>query len=290
MSPLGALLLQVLLGATTLAAPPKVEPIQDDGTQNQRIERLPGFAAVVLSQVTSLIGIDVIPVANGFALDPGMFVTIGLDRIVVTDHEIAKLRDGRIVDTVAASECGRLCPASIYDGFQAEWLMLAIESTQRDVQIPGGVVIAAHGRLPVSTLLATLYAVATSRPLHPPSFALVLAGAGRGLRGQPFFVLPPEGLRLSQGAAALGLQIQVGRAGFSVSADDPDFNRRINAPNTTALRGVLRDVKKRYPSKEAVVLVPDETVTVADLVEVMVAVRAEFPRIILSAGQRLELQ
>ena len=50
----------------------------------------------------------------------------------------------------------------------------------------------------------------------------------------------------------------------------------------------IRD--RRYPGKQAIILEPDETVTVADLVATMVAVRAEFPRIVLSAGQDLVLQ
>jgi hypothetical protein len=118
----------------------------------------------------------------------------------------------------------------------------------------------------------------------------VLSSPGRGLRGQPFFVLPPQGLRLDQGAAALGLQVRFGRAGFTISAEDPQFNRDQRTSNAGALRAALREVKKRYPGKQAIVLIPDETVTVADLVQVMVAVRADFPRIVLSAGQDLVLQ
>lgn len=290
MSVPGAILL-ALLGTLTVGAPSApAAPSADDGAPIQAFERLPGFSAVVLSHVTAIMGLDVLPAANGFPLEPGLFVTLTLDRVQAADRDVIPLRDGRIVDTVAAAECGALCPASIFDGFQAEWLALAIESTQRTVEIPGNVVLAAHGRLPVSTLLATAYAAATSRPLRPPNFALVLASPGRGLRGQPFFVLPPRGLRLDQGAAALGLQVRFGRNAFSITAEDPQFNRDLRARDTAGLRALLREVKKRYPGKQAIILVPDETVTVADLVQVMVAVRAEFPRIVLSAGQDVELQ
>jgi hypothetical protein len=282
-------LLALPSSSAVLAAPPTA-PDADDPTPQQTFERLPGFSSVVLSHVGQTMGIDVLPAANGFPLDPGLFVTMGLDRMWAADREVATLSDGRINDTVAAAECGNVCPASLYDAFQAEWLALAIESTQRVVEIPGNVVIAAHGRLPVSTLLAGAYAIATSRPLRPPTLSLVLASPGRGLRGQPFFVLPPEGLRLNQGSAALGLQLRFGRAGFSISAEDPAFNREQRAANPSALRAALREVKKRNPGKQAIILIPDETVTVADLVQVMVAVRADFPRIILSAGQDLVLQ
>lgn len=297
MTRLRATLLPVLVAllaipstSAVLAAPTPKAPAVDDPAPNQTFERLPGFSSVVLSHVGQTMGLDVLPVANGFPLEPGLFVTIALDRMWAADREIARLSDGRINDTVAAQECGNVCPASLYDAFQAEWLALAIESTQRVVEIPGNVVLAAHGRLPVSTLLATAYAVTSSRPLRPPSLSLVLANPGRGLRGQPFFVIPPEGLRLNQGAAALGLQLRFGRGGFSLSAEDPAFNRELRATNSSALRTVLREVKKRYPGKQAIILIPDETVTVADLVQLMVAVRAEFPRIVLSAGQDLVLQ
>lgn len=293
----GLLGLAVLGSATAFAmapAPPRAPAAPsapaDDGTPNQAFERLPGFSAVVLSHVTRVMGLEVLPSANGFPLDPGMFVTIGLDRIYAADREVITLSDGRINDTVAAPECGNLCPASVFDAFQAEWLALAIEATQRGIDLPGNVVVAAHGRLPVTTLLASVYAVATARPLRPPSFALVLSSPGRGLRGQPFYVLPPGGLRLSQGAAALGLQLRFGRGGFEVTAEDPQFNRELRARDAAGLRAVLREVKKRYPGKQAIILQPDETVTVADLVATMAAVRGEFPRIVLSAGQDLVLQ
>jgi hypothetical protein len=275
---------------SVLAAPPKPPAVAEDPAPQQTFERLPGFSAVVLSHVGQTMGLDVLPAANGFPLDPGLFVTIGLDRVWSADRDVSPLQNGRVPDTVAAQECANLCPASLYDAFQAEWLALAIESTQRAVEIPGNVVIAAHGRLPVTTLLASAYAITTSRPLRPPSLSLVLASPGRGLRGQPFFVLPPDGLRINQGSAALGLQVRFGRTGFSISAEDPQFNREVRAANSSALRTTLREVKKRYPGKQAIILLPDETVTVADLVQLMVAVRADFPRIILSAGQDLVLQ
>lgn len=283
---MSTLALMMLLAAAAPAAP---EP-GSDGAPAQTFERLPGFSSIVLSHVGTAVGLDVLPAANGFALDPGMFVTIGLEKMQAGDRDVAQLSNGRIADTVAADECSRLCPASIFDAFQAQWLALAIESTQRVVQIPDNVVVAAHGRLPVSTLLATSYAVATSRPLRPPTFALVLSSPGRGLRGQPYYLLPPKGLRLDQGAAALALRIEFGREELVITAEDPRFNRRLRVRDTAALKGVLRDVKKRYPGKQAIVLVPDETVTVTDLVQMMVAVRADFPRIVLSAGQDLVLR
>lgn len=287
---MSTLALMMLLAGPPAAPSPAGQDAADDGAPVQTFERLPGFSSIVLSHVGRALGLELLPAANGFALEPGVFVTIGLEKMQVGDRDIATLTDGRIADTVAADECARLCPASIFDAFQAQWLALAIEATQRVVQIPDNVVVAAHGRLPVSTLLATSYAVATSRPLRPPAFALVLSSPGRGLRGQPFHLLPPRGLRLDQGAAALALRIAFGREQLEITAEDPRFNRRLRVRDTAALKAVLRDVKKRYPGKQAIVLVPDETVAVADLVQMMVAVRADFPRIVLSAGQDLVLR
>ncbi|MBC8068719.1 MAG: hypothetical protein IAG13_10330 [Deltaproteobacteria bacterium] len=275
--------LALTLLAALLAAPgrPSNESVIGDAT----LDRLPGFSAVVLSHVTANLGLEVLPTADGAALEPGMFVTIGLDRIQVFDRNIGKLVDGRSAETTSAVECGQQCPASLFDAFQAEWLGLAIESTQRGVEMPSRVVIAAHNRLPAFTLLDAVYAMASSRPIRPPDLQLVLGSTGRGLRGQSFFVLPPQGLELGQGSSALGLQLAFGRGRWLLRAEDPQYVREVRASDTKQLAAALREVKRRYPSKQAIILVPDDTVTVGDLVSTMTAVRAEFPRIVLSAGQ-----
>lgn len=284
-----SVLAATLVALTLWAQPPGSPTLVDDGAPLQTFERLPGFSTVVSSHVAAVLGVEALPDANGFPLEPGMFVTLGLDRIWAADRQIATLSSGRIADTVAAAECGALCPASLFDAFQAEWLALAIEATQRTIEIPSNVVLAAHEDLPVSTLLGSVYAIATSRPLRPPTFALVLSSPGRGLRAQPFHVVGPRGLRLSQGAAALGLRVRFGGGRIAVAAEDARYNRTLRGRDVAGLRTMLRDVKKRHPGKQTVVLVPDEGVTVAELVEMMVAVRAEFPSIVLSAGQELRL-
>jgi hypothetical protein len=275
--------LALTLLAALLAAPGR--PAQDSVVTDATVDRLPGFSAVVLSHVTANLGLDVLPTGDGSALEPGMFVTIGLDRVQVFDRDIGKLVDGRSPETTAAAECARQCPASLFDAFQAEWLTLAIESTQRGVELPSRVVIAAHNRLLASALLDAVYAMASSRPIRPPDLQLVLASAGRGLQGQSFSVLPPQGLELGQGSSALGLQLTFGRGRWLLRAEDPQFVREVRASDTKQLAAALRGVKRRYPNKKVIILVPDETVTVGDLVSTMTAVRAEFPRIVLSAGQ-----
>lgn len=273
--------------AALLAAPAAPSAPPPEGRTFET--RAPGFGSVVVRHLGDTIGLDVLPDGEGTTLAPGLFVTIGLDKLWVFDREVAQLDQGHSRDRTAAAECARRCPASLFDAFQAEWLALAIEATQRSTEIPARVVIAAHNRLPASTLLETIYALASSRPIRPPELALVLGSRGRGLRGQQLFVLPPQGLELGQGSAALGLQVHFGRTQWRIKAEDPQFARELKADSTARLTAALRDVKKRFPSKSAIVLVPDETVSVGDLVATMLAVRAEFPLIVLSAGQDLIL-
>jgi DNA-binding transcriptional LysR family regulator len=55
------------------------------------------------------------------------------------------------------------------------------------------------------------------------------------------------------------------------------------------VRSITRTIKRRYPGKQTVVLVPDETVSVRELVDLMVALREDFPRVVFSQGQDLVL-
>lgn len=281
---------RALLGTTLLVAPPAAPDaagMRDDGPRG--FERLPGFATIVMSHVGASLGLGVLPGAEGFALEPGLLITLGLDRVQVFDRDIARLQDGRIQDTVAAPACARRCPISLFDAFQAEWLSLAIEGSERSIGLPNSLVIAAHGRVPASTLLATAYAAASARPLRPPTLALVLGSSGRGLRGQPFSLLPPQGLELGQGSAALGLQLAFTHGCYELGAEDPSAVRSLRTDNLASLRATLHEIKKRHPGKQAIILRPMDGVTVGELVEVMAAVRAEFPRIVLSAGQDVVL-
>ncbi len=277
----------VSLPGLALAGPPAAPaaPAAERPASVQSFERLPGFAAVVMSHIAASIGLDVLPAASGFTLEAGVFVTLGLDRVQVFDRDVAPLQDGRTTDTHGAPQCAQLCPSSLFDAFQAEWLALAIESSERVVEIPNNVVIAAHGQLPAETLLAAAYAAASARPLRPPSLALVLGSSGRGLQGQPFMLLPPQGLELGQGSAALGLQLHFTRGRYLLRAEDPGVVRAVRTESLAALRAALREIKKRHPGKQAIIVTPGDGVNVGDLVEVMVAVRADFPRIVLSAGQ-----
>ena len=82
------------------------------------------------------------------------------------------------------------------------------------------------------------------------------------------------------------------RAGTRSNSDGAKPEPPPSAPWQPAHRSAnvsaLVAIKKHHPNKTVIVLEPDATVTVADLVAVIAAVRAEFPRIVLGAGQRIE--
>jgi hypothetical protein len=284
-------MLGVLVAALTLIVGPGITPSPGPSPvlPSQGFETLGGFSAVVASHVASALGLENLPSTRGYPLEPGMFVTLTLGEVQAFDHGVAQLADGRIADPAIAAECHSKCPAILYDAFQMEWLALAVESSSLGTEIPQRVLFAAHSRLPARTLLQAAYAVSETRPVAPPGLSLVVSSPGRGMRVQPFFLIPPRGLRLSQGSAALGLTVKVSPGKYMVGARDPGYAREQKASSRGQLLSLVVEAKRRFPGKQALILEPDETVTVGELVEVIGTVRDEFPRIVLSLGQRVEL-
>ena len=259
-------------------------------TTSRGFDRLPGFAAIVSAHAETSLGPDALPVGSGTALEPGLFVTIGPERVWAFDFEIATMTGGAFAEQGGAPECAGHCPSSLFTAMRALWLSLAIDSTQHTVEIPARLAVLAHRNVLARTMLQVVYAAAASRPVRPPDLALVVAvGGGRGLQSQPFHVLPPEGLVLRQGSAALGLRVEFGRNRYLIDAADERYVQEGSVPDLARLQAVLAAVKKRHPGKEAIILEPDSTVTIADLVAVIAAVRADFPRIVLSLGQDVDL-
>jgi hypothetical protein len=172
-----------------------------------------------------------------------------------------------------------------FSGFQKRWLDLTVEAQGLALEIPGHVALAVHRELPAVTLVQLAYAVSETRPTQPPSLGLVLNAERAGVREQPFFLVPPPKLELAAGTQGLGLTVRVGVGGLQVSAADPRFGRVLPAAGIPELAAILKDIHRRYPSKEAIVLVPEDGVTVGQLVAVIDAVRGDFPRIVLSSGQ-----
>jgi hypothetical protein len=246
-----------------------------------------GFPTVLTQRVARTIGVDNLPSARGRTPDPGVFVTLGMDAMQVFDREPVPLEQGRPVDRTVAAECAAGCSAVFFDLLQAQWLAMVVESITRTVRVPEQVHIAADGRVPVSTFLDVAYAVSETRPVVPPLVTIAVSSAGRGVQVQPVFLLPPEGLELAQGAAALGFTIKFGTGGITVDASDPSVGRARRIPDLKQLASMLTFMEKRHPNKEVVILQPDASVTVAELVAMIEMVKRNFPRIVLSQGQEI---
>jgi hypothetical protein len=72
---------------------------------------------------------------------------------------------------------------------------------------------------------------------------------------------------------------------YRVTATDPTYSREHEVNTPARLQGLSRDIKKRYPGKSTVILVPRDGVQMLEVMNVAAAVRSEFPRIVFSAGQ-----
>jgi hypothetical protein len=264
-------------------------PGSGTGGDQDAISRAIGFAAVLINQVNRAIGTENLPMARGTGVDPGMFVTLGMQGMQVFDHDVVPLQQGRNNDRTAAEECVSGCSALFFDTFQLEWLKLSIEGATLAVRVPERVHIAADANVPMSTFFDAAYAAAESRPVLPPTITILVNAAGRGVRALPVFLLPPQGLEMPQGAAALGFRIRFGSGGIVVDASDPTLGQERRLSDIKQLTAVMKALVKRHPNKDVVVLQPDESVTVGELVQMIEYVRGTFPRIVLSQGQELIL-
>lgn len=264
----------------------RAEPTTTNQTPAQ-LERLQGFTTVVVNHINDGMGTELLPVADGGGVEAGMLVTVTMDEMQIYDRDVAALRDGRPADETIAAECQSGCPAGFYDAFSGAWLEAAVESTAFAVEVPSRVLLAVNRELPAATLLQVAYAAAETRPVQVPQLALLVNNTRGSLRAQPFFLVPPRGLELRQGSAALGLTIRVLPGQYQVTATDPRYAREHRVGSLAALKALSRELKKRYPSKETVILVPEAGVTVRELVEVAATVQDAFPRIVLSAGQEI---
>ena len=283
-------LLTAIALSTGLAGPAANTPSQPTTTATRaEFERLQGFATVVLNHVSDTLGTDKLPAAAGLPLEPAVFATVLPDRLQIYDADVVGLDNGRVGGNpvVTAAECVSQCPAVFFDAFQQTWLEAAIESTVHAVQIPQRVLFAMHRDIPAVTLLQMAYAAAETRPVSPPSMHLLVNSSRGGLRAQPFYLVPPEGLTLAQGSAALGLTIEMSRDKFVIKATDPRYARENTITDREALRRLLGEIKKRYPGKETVIVVPDDQITVGEMISSYSLIQAWFPRMVLSAGQRV---
>lgn len=275
-----------MLAKIVLALATMLQPADDSGSVALSLDRITSFTNVVVNHVNESIGTESLPVGAGSTVEPGVFVTIGMDRLQVFDHDAAVLQGGLVTDGAVAPECESGCPAALYDAFQYEWLKMAVEASYLDIDIATRVLFAAHADVPAQTLLMTAYAAAETRPGAVPTLSVLVNMAGRGLRAQPIFLLPPKGLELQQGSAALGLTIEFDRESFVVRGADSTLGRTGRRGNSLAdVQKILAGVRKRNPGKDTVILVPRAGVTVGDLMLLVQTLRANYPRIVLSLGQ-----
>ena len=283
MSPATWLPLTCLLGA--LVAPPSGQQPTSTDIAGGTFERLQGFSTVVINHVNDNLGTENLPNAVGVPVEPGVFVTMRMDRLQIFDRDVQTLNQGSLTDGTIAAECKSGCPAALFDAFQESWLELAIEATAHTVEIPTRVLFATHENIPARTLVAAAYAAAETRPVSAPALSLLVNSSRGGLRAQPFFLVPPRGLELRQGSAALGLTVRMDGTGFRVQATDPRYAREHRAKNLQQLANHLRNIKKQYPGKETVIVVPGGDVTVGELMRMFAVAQSMFPRLVLSGGQ-----
>ncbi len=273
-----------------LALAALLQPIGDSSSAAPvSLERITSFSNVVVNHVNGSIGTESLPQGSGLAVEPGVFVTIGSNKLQVFDRDVAVLQDGLVTDATIAQECKSGCPAVLFDAFQFEWLKMAVESSYLDIDTATRVIFAASADVPAQTLLMSAYAAAETRPGAVPTLSVLVNMAGRGLRAQPIFLLPPKGLTLRQGSAALGLTIEFDAETFVVSGSDAMLGRGKRGKSLTDVRKILASVKKRYPGKDSIILVPRAGVSVGQLMTLVQAVRTSYPRIVLSLGQAVVL-
>ncbi|MBV1861167.1 MAG: hypothetical protein KUG77_22310 [Nannocystaceae bacterium] len=275
------MLAKIVLALATLLAP------ADDAPAGAALslDRITSFSNVVVNHVNASIGTESLPQGSGLAVEPGVFVTIGTNKLQVFDRDAATLQRGLVTDGATAQECKSGCPAVLFDAFQYEWLKMAVESSYLEIDIATRVLFAASADVPAQTLLMSAYAAAETRPGAVPTISILVNMAGRGLRAQPVFLLPPEGLTLQQGSAALGLTIEFDAETFVVSGADATLGRGKRGKSLTDVRRILATVKKRYPGKDSIILVPRAGVTVGQLMTLVQVIRTSYPRIVLSLGQ-----
>jgi len=252
-------------------------------------EQLAGFSTVVVNHVNDALGTENLPVGVGVTVEPGVFVTMPLDRMQIWDTDVLRLEQGRLTDTTGASECASGCPAAFFDAFQRTWLELAVEASTFNVEIPARVLFAPHHETPAVTILQAAYAAAETRPVQVPYLGILVNSSRGGLRTVPFSLVPPRGLEMRPGSAALGLTIHMEGSTLAIGSAESRDNALRRVASVAALPPVLREIKKRYPGKEAVIIVPDQKATIGEVIRLATVCSEEFPRLVLSAGQSVEI-
>ena len=255
----------------------------------QGFEELRGFSTVVINHINAVLGTENLPSGVGVPMEPGMLVTMTGDRMQVFDHDVVGLQGGVLTDTTVAEECRSKCPAAFFDAFQQAWVEHAVEASTFGVEIPTRVLFAVNHQTPAVTLVQAAYAAAETRPVNPPALSVLVNSEKAGLRAAPFFLLPPTGLEMRPGSAALGLTIFLEPGSYTVTAADTRYASERRATDLTKLAQLAKETKRRYPGKETVILEPRGNLTVGELMRVATTLAPLFPRVVLSGGQRVRI-
>lgn len=251
-------------------------------------EQLDGFAGVVVKQINKVIGTDRLPAANGFPVEPGMYLTLGSNQMTIFDRVGATTAGGVPQDTTVAAECKSGCSRAFYDSLRRTWLDLRNEGAAIGDDMPNRVLIAAEATLPARAVVDLAYAAAESRPVQVPSLYLLLNAGPGGLRARNFYLVPPGGLRLSPGTNALGFKIVVkGGGSYELGSANGRSVAKQEINGKEALDAVLSRLDRQFPSKDAVVLEVAAGASVGDLVQAMVLTEERFPLHVLSMGDQL---
>ncbi|MFO7566800.1 MAG: hypothetical protein R6X02_29425 [Enhygromyxa sp.] len=248
-------------------------------------EILQGFDTILLTQINAIFGSESLPLASGGPVEPGIYVTVSPQQLLVFDAKVSDMKDGLVPPGPASRECKSGCKALLWSGFRQVWLRSLEEAQAYALEVPVRVLFAVEASVPAQTLVELAYAAGETRPGDPPSFSLLVNGSNAGLRARSFHLLPPGGLRVSPGDNVLGLRVALGPGeSFTISAAHPRFAGNIEGTGWKLLASELAKIKKRYPNKETLIIDVGEQASVGDVVMAMVAAQQHFPETVLTDG------
>ncbi len=264
---------------------PELEPITER-VRGQEVEVLQGLDSVILTQVNALFGSELLPVANGAGVEPGVYAIVSPQQLLIFDQKIAELEGGVLPSGSASRECKSGCQVVLWNGFRNTWLQLSEEAQAFAIEIPTAVMIAAESSVPAHTVVEIAYAAAETRPGNVvPNLSLLINAGNAGLRTRPFHLLPPGGLRVSAGDSVLGLRVELGAGeAFRIVAAHPRFAPEVSGTGWTALAKELAKVKKEWPNKGALIIDVGKDASIGDVVNTMIAAQKHFDEFVLTDG------
>ncbi len=284
-----SLLLRTLLGLGLAGPGPTpttilAQPVGGDVVSEY--EQLEGFVGVVVKQINAIFGTERLPAAPGFPVEPGVYVTLAPNQMLIFDKVGTTLSGGMPADQAAAAECKSGCSRAFFDAFRVAWLDMQNEAQAVEAEVPIRVLFGAEAGLPARALVDAAYAASEARPGVVPNLYILLNGGPAGLRARNFFLVPPGGLAVSPARNPLGLTVDVmGGGRFEVKAADSRLLAPTTANGSEAFDKLLVGLDRRFPSKDVLILRPGPNALVADLVQVMTIASDRFPIIVFDMNQ-----